>query len=74
MIFLSYNVLRAGNDRIQNIDENGTFVKQWDSVEKDWGDFTPLREDLGVDSKNDIICMIDGAHIPSSKSQVLYAT
>lgn len=52
------------NPRIQKFDENGTFVKQWGSEGKGNGEFTPLLEHLEVDSKQDMIFMVDGALNP----------
>lgn len=52
------------NARIQKFDENGTFVKQWGSEGKGPGEFTPLLEHLEVDSKRDMIFMVDGALNP----------
>jgi len=52
------------NPRIQKFDENGTFIKQWGSEGKGPGEFTPLLEHLEVDSKRDMILMVDGALNP----------
>ena len=52
------------NPRIQKFDENGTFIKQWGSEGKGKGEFTPLLEHLEVDSKQDMIFMVDGALNP----------
>jgi len=52
------------NPRIQKFDENGTFVKQWGSEGRGPGEFTPLLEHLEVDSKRDMIFMVDGALNP----------
>jgi DNA-binding beta-propeller fold protein YncE len=52
------------NPRIQKFDENGKFVKQWGSEGKGKGEFTPLLEHLEVDSKQDMIFMVDGALNP----------
>ena len=52
------------NPRIQKFNENGIFVKQWGSEGKGPGEFTPLLEHLEVDSKRDMIFMVDGALNP----------
>ena len=52
------------NPRIQKFDGNGTFIKQWGSEGKGPGEFTPLLEHLEVDSKRDMIFMVDGALNP----------
>src|ERR671925_1689657 len=52
------------NPRIQKFNENGTFIKQWGSEGKGKGEFTPLLEHLDVDSKQDMIFMVDGALNP----------
>ena len=52
------------NPRIQKFDENGKFVKQWGSEGKGKGEFTPLLEHLEVNSKQDMIFMVDGALNP----------
>lgn len=52
------------NPRIQKFDENGAFIKQWGSEGKGKGEFTPLLEHLEVDSKQDMIFMVDGALNP----------
>jgi hypothetical protein len=58
------------NPRIQKFDENGTFVKQWGSEGKGQGEFTPLLEHLEVDSKQDMIFMVDGLLIQEFKSLI----
>jgi DNA-binding beta-propeller fold protein YncE len=52
------------NPRIQKFDANGTFIKQSGSEGKGPGEFTPLLEHLEVDSKRDMIFMVDGALNP----------
>ena len=52
------------NPRIQKFNENGTFIKQWGSEGKGKGEFTALLEHLEVDSKQDMIFMVDGALNP----------
>ena len=52
------------NPRIQKFDGNGTFIDQWGSEGKGPGEFTPLLEHLEVDSKRDMIFMVDGALNP----------
>lgn len=52
------------NPRIQKFTGNGTFIKEWGSEGKGPGQFTPLLEHLEVDSKRDLIFMVDGADNP----------
>jgi DNA-binding beta-propeller fold protein YncE len=52
------------NPRIQKFDANGTFIIQWGSEGKGPGEFTPLLEHLEVDSKTDMLFMVDGALNP----------